>query len=487
MNEGKSVARHASWALTGGFGQALISFIGLVILARLLSPEEFGIAALALMVVRTLNLFCEYLFMETLVQRRNLTSQDIDTAFWTAICVSIFLVLMCFLCSDWIAGIFERTELSVLIRWSSSMLILGAVNGIIIALLRRHMNFRQLTIGNIIGRFFGLVLAIAMAYGNLGAWSLIGQQVGSFAAITVVLWWIMRWRPSLSFSIVSLRQLSPFTVVYLAGEAIKLGSERIFPLLIGYIFGPAVLGLFDLASRISETLGRLVGMATHQITMSIFARQQDARETLRKTIYKATELIAILAIPVFGGLAIVADDVVSSLFGDQWQSAIPLIQLLAIATIIRICSNVINTSLVAIGRPKWRAVKYAAEFVVGSGCLILFEGYGAIATGIAVILRNILTLPIFLYAGKKLIGLRTTALVGAVVKPLVAIILMAITFNYINSVFWLEWPPGLRILSTATAGVILYCSLMWLMVPTLTRKVFTLVCELLPNSQRNKR
>ncbi len=483
MNSSRAIARYASWALLEGVGQVILALIGLIILARILGPDEFGLAALALMVVRTLNILCEFLFMDTLVQRQKLFDKDIDTAFSTTLFISISLVALCFFAAQSVAALFSRAELSGLIRFASLLLLFGGFNGIMVGLLRREFKFRQIATGKLIGRLFGLSLAITMVFTGFGVWSLVAQEIGSFAFASFVFFIISNRRPKLRFSIPSLRKLGQFAVPYVTSLSIRLGNERIFPILVGYLFGPVVLGYFDLASRVSVTLGRLAAVAAHQVTMSIFSRQQDSLSKLRNSMYKATEFLCVIGIPLFGGLAIVAPDLVVVVFGDQWKPAVPLLQLLAVGTMIRFCGNVMHTSLASVGRPIWLGLKYAAEFVVGGSCLFILSGFGSIAVGLAVVIRYILTLPIFLYANSKLIGIEWLTLLSASSKPLLAMILIGVSLLYLNNVVFVEWSHLLRLVTTVLIGVLSYFVLMWFLAPRLVRQAVRLASEMLPRYQ----
>ncbi len=477
MSSKHPVVHNVFWSLFGGTGQAILALAGLIVLARLLSPEDFGLAAISLMVVRSLNLFCEFLFTEALVQHRTLSDKDIDTTFNVSILVAVCLVVVCLTVSHKIGRVFDQPEINLLIRWTSLLLLFGAVNGIFVGLLRRNSNFRELAVVTLVGRSIGLLVAIVMAIKSMGVWSLIAQQVVGYAAISFMLWSILRWRPSLRISMDSLRKLTPFTVSFLGGEIIKLGNERLIPLLVGYIFGPLLLGYFNLASRVAETLGRLVGVTSHQVTMSIFSKQQQKRGKLVKSIYQATEYVCAIAIPLFGGLAIVAPDLVVIVFGSKWESAIVLVQFLAIGTMVRLCGNVLNTSLLAIGQPKWRTVKYAAEFLVGIGCLYAFRHLNSVGIGLTIILMNVLTLPILVLATRITVNLEPNVLLRVFIKPILAMVLMVTVIYCLNSGILLAIPQTMRLFLTIAIGIATYSAMLWIMAPDLLRQLTAPILE----------
>ena len=466
----KSIARFAYWSIFSEGFQALIGVVGLIVLARLLQPEEFGLAAMSLMVVRLLNLFSEFLFTETLIQRKKLLDVDIESAFWASLILASCLIGVASVFSDEIADILGQPEISNLIRLASTMMIFGAMNGIFTGLLRRENKFRELGICVVGGRFLGLLAAVLMAFADMGATSLVAQQVIGFAVTSIALWGVVKWQPRFNLSIHSLQQLLPFSLIFIAGETIKVCTERVIPLIIGVVFGPLVLGYFDLAVRISEAIGRFIGMAAHQVNMSVFSRYQSDNQGLSELIYRATAYVSILGMPLFGALVVIAPDLVTLVFGDKWNPIIPLIQLLAIASMFKLCGFVFNTSILAVGRPKWRAFKYAAEFIVGVSFVLLLRQYGLIGIGVAFILMNVLTFPILIYANKEVVEFGRSMRV--IFSPIIVMVTTGVIVVFLRHQFIWDLPIVVRMLLTIVTVVLVYFVSIGMIAPARIRELY---------------
>lgn len=420
----EKITKSAGWSMLEAFGQVVLSMIGLVVLARILGPKDFGIAMLALAIVQILNLLIEYLFREAIVQRRDLQPGHLDTAFWTIVGLSIVIVAGCWAGADLIAIPFGDPRLAGLLRGMSVTLIFSAVTGITIGWLRRRMMFRQIAIGTVCGRLAGSGTAIAMALSGAGVWSLVGQQIATYVVVALISWHFTQWRPRLHFSIPRLKELSRFALPMLASEAILVGNQRLFYVAVGLLFGPTILGYFSLAARLTETVRDVVGTVTHQLTMSIFAQQQADAAQLRQSVYATMRFTSIIVVPVFTGIALCAPEILTVLFGPTWQPSVPLMRLLAMGSLVGLAFGAVNTALTATGRPVWRLVKNAVDMAVSIGGLFLLAGFGYVVAGSVLLLRQVFSLPPVLIAGGRIIGVGMGGIARSVGPAAIAAIAM---------------------------------------------------------------
>jgi len=450
-----SVARSVSWAATEAIGQVGLSVASLVVLARILEPREFGLATLALVIVQSLNLLVEYLFLEAIVQKKELEAADIDTAFWITLISAAGCFGLCLAVAPSASAFFETPALASLLPWTATALVFAGCNGILVGLFRRNMQFKQVAAGRVLGRLFGAIVAIGMAVGGWGAWSLIGQFVGTSALSAVVFWTQTPYRPRFRVSFRRLSDLSEFAAPYLLGEAVSLGNTRVFPAVVAAIFGPVGLGLFGLATRVSGTLGEVLGTVTHQISMTVFSRKQSDPQAVRAAIYESTAFASLLGFPVFLGLMVTAEDLVIGAFGSRWLDAVPLVQLLALAGCVRFGISFLNTSLAAIGRPIFRFVRYATELIVGLALIFALAPFGVIAAGYAVALRSVLSSPILLKANSDLLHVRPLSLARHVAGPAAAAATMVVSVVALR--MWLvDWPSLSRLAVLVVGGAMVY-------------------------------
>ncbi len=464
-----SVARSVTWAATEAVGQVGLSVASLVVLARLLEPREFGLATLALVIVQSLNLLVEYLFLEAIVQKKKLETADLDTAFWATVLSAGISIGICFAAARLISTLFETPTLASLLPWTSTALAFAGCNGVLVGLFRRNMQFKQVATGRVLGRFVGAVVAIGMAIGGLGAWSLIGQYVATNAASTLMFWKQSTYRPRFRISFRRLADLSGFAVPYLIGESVSLGNTRVFPAVVGAVFGPTALGFFGLASRVANTLGEVLGVATHQVSMSVFSRKQSEPQAVRAAVYESTTFASLLGFPVFVGLIVCAEDLVIGFFGARWIDAVPLVQLLALSGCVRFGVSFLNTSLAAIGRPIVRVIRYAAELVIGLTLVFAFSSSGIIVAGYAVALRSILSAPILLKATYDLIGVRPLTLARHVARPAAAVVAMVVGLSGLKMLL-VDWSSLARLIALVVAGAIFYGVSVKLIAPRLVAR-----------------
>lgn len=464
------IARSALWRTLEALGIAGLQLASLVVLARLLRPADFGLVTLALAIVYMLNLLVENLFVEALIQRDRLDEAHVDTAFWTSFAIAGLLIAVCNLGAGIIAASLGEPELAALLRWMSLLLAFSPLNGVLVALLRRDMKFRGIAVGSLIGRFTGSVLAIGMALSGFGVWSFVGQHLGMFASSALAFWLISDSRPKFRLSRRYLRELGSFALPSLLVKVFSVGNDKAVDLLVNYLFGRIALGYVNFASRIADQLGNLIVEVTHQVSMSVFSRQQNEQAALRESVYGAAEVSCLFALPIFTGLIACAEEFVAVTFGNRWDAVVPLVQLLAGGYMLGLIMGPLYTALKAIGKPAWLLVSSTVDLAVIVAGLFALADFGIIAAGFVAVIRYILTAPIDFYVTRRFIGIRGIVLLRRVSgPPLLAAVTMAVLLLIVKLTALASWSSLARLITLIFLGVVFYGGILWLVAPTFVR------------------
>jgi teichuronic acid exporter len=317
-----------SWSFAETIGLQLIQFIISIILARLLFPEQFGLIGMLTIFMAIAETFLNSGFGSALIQKRNPTQIDICSVFYFNIIIGIFIVALLFFTAPWIAAFYKQQILSPLLRSMSLILLINSFGLIQITMITKNINFKVLTKVNIVSTLVSGLIGIILAINDYGVWSLVVQQITRSLLSTFLLWIFNSWRPSLDFSIRSLREMFRFGSRMLASGLLNQTFENIYLLIIGKLFSAADLGYFTRAQTLQQLPSNTLAVMVARVTFPVFSAIQDDRERLKKGMKKALISLALINFPIMIGLSLIARPLIIILFTEKWIESAPYIQLL---------------------------------------------------------------------------------------------------------------------------------------------------------------
>jgi O-antigen/teichoic acid export membrane protein len=343
----------AVWALLDKWMTRALTTVVFVILARLLTPSELGIVALALIVRHSLAVFIDQGFSEAIVQAPVLERQYINTAFWTAISTGVFLALVTIVTAPLVANYFlGDVSATPLLRVLALSLVFTALSTTQSALLQRDLAFRELAIRRIVAQFVAGTAAIVAAFLGAGAWSIVLQTLLQGGIGAVILWHYSPWRPAFEFHTSDFRALAAFGISMLGIDILTVVQQQADNFLVGRSLGAAALGIYAVAFRfyfviVDATISSVAGVA-----LSTFSRVQQNLPAIRRAFLLGTRLTTIVALPFFAGMAVVAPEMILVVVGRQWDAAAPVLRALCPSGLILCLSYLDRSLMVALGRPR---------------------------------------------------------------------------------------------------------------------------------------
>lgn len=450
-----------AWTALESFGVSGLSIIGLIIIARCVSPEELGIAAMALSIVQLLNIPVEFLFMDALIRKKDAEQIDYDTAYCVSVASGIFLSLLCWLLSEPVAHLFNMPALAPVLAWMGLSIAATGFGSVIIARQRREMEFRALAIRSFAGRLIGVGGAIAVALMGGGAWAIVAQQVLMVSCSSAVLWLQSTRRPSLRFSYTHFIDLARFGKNTVAIVGINYSIQRLFTLFVGAGLSSAAAGYINLAFRVVDILRDIVSGVVIQLALPMFTRTSEDKEKTKHIYGKATALTCTITYPLFAGLALCSADFITFVFGVQWTEAAPCVTLLALLTLVHFSRLYSNSILTANGYPHLPVLPDLGALVVIVICTPLF-GTASLMAAIGVwALRLCVSLPIDVYNIRKVFSIGTAQQFSGALKPLISCVAMAGTVIALHSVLG-NYSIFMRLAMEATAGALTYAAVLLL-------------------------
>jgi O-antigen/teichoic acid export membrane protein len=325
---GSQVRRGLRWKLLSQTTVQVFRVVVGILLARLLSPHDYGLAGMVLIISGVVLAFSDLALGAALVQRRSLTERDKSTVFWTSIAGGLVLTVIGVLIAGPVSHFYHEPEVRGLFAVFSLTFLITSLGTTQRAVLTREMDFRSLEVRSMVGMFFGGVVGVAMAVAGFGPWAIVLQQLGTAVCSTVMLWFASSWRPGLVFSWASLRRLGGFSGNVLAQRLLYYGHENAGSIFIGRFLGAAALGTFTVAYNVILIPFSRICIPVAEVLFPAFSRLQDERDRLAESWVRATRLVAVISIGPLLGLIVVAPDFVEVVLGHQWIDAVPVIQIL---------------------------------------------------------------------------------------------------------------------------------------------------------------
>ena len=318
-------------------------------LARLLDPASFGLVAMVGVYLAFVAMFVDQGLSTALIQRKDLESEHIHTAFWCTNIAGLFLFALSLVLAPWIARLMAEPQLVPLIRWASVALLLGSLASVPHALFVREMDFRRPAIRTLLANLGGGVVGIGLALGGYGVWALVFQQITAAAVGAAFIFAVSSYRPKLVLSISHLRDLIAVSGAVFGTSLLWFISSRADQFFIGRFLGAGPLGFYSVAQRLPDLIRNAISNPVGAVSLPAMSRMQGDHERLAKAVYTGMVPVAVVGFPVFLGLAAAAPVLVPLVFGAKWEPSVLLLQLLAIYTLINFLQIFNHPLLIATG------------------------------------------------------------------------------------------------------------------------------------------
>lgn len=313
--------RGVAWSGIDNVAQYGVSFVIGVILARLLSPDDYGLIGLTAIFTAICTALINGGFGTALIRKKNATEDDYYTAFVVNIGMSLFLYLILFLCAPLIASFFGREELTALTRVSSMGIIIAGLSVVQQVRLIKAINFKTQTKISISAVTISGIVGIIMAFCGCGVWSLVAQQLINNILRTFLLWLNNKWIPKLRFSILSFKELFGFGWKIMLSWLLDSVWKQLYQVIVGKFYSPATLGQYTRAKGYSELLSSNLTSVIQRVTYPVLSTIQDDKVRLvaaYRNIIKTTMFVTASSIIFLGAIS---EPFIYCLIGPKWHEA----------------------------------------------------------------------------------------------------------------------------------------------------------------------
>jgi polysaccharide transporter, PST family len=405
MSRTATALRSAIWVMVESWLVRLVSLVAFLALARLLTPADFGVMALAGIYLTFCTFIIDQGFGTALVQRADLEHEHLDAAFWVQLAIGLAIAGITVGAAAWVAAFFAEPRLTEVLQVLALFPAITALTLAQQAQLKRQFEFRTLAVRHIVSAVAGAVIGIALALLGYGVWSLVAQMLGGAVVGLIVLWRASSWRPRFAFSLRHFRDLVGFGTSVFVHELVWTLAYQIDRLLLGRFAGAGPVGVYTVAQRLVSIIGEVLVVGLQGIVVPVFARVQHDREALSRGLFRAYRLIAFVAFPAFAGLALVAPELVPIILGAKWVEATPVVQASALPTLLYALGFFLSNVLTAIGRPGLRLLLTTIQTIASAVFILAVIPSGPAAVALAMGAAALLAYIINVIMLQRLIGL----------------------------------------------------------------------------------
>ncbi len=372
----KKAASGMVWTALQKYSTMFISFVSGIILARLLTPHDYGCIGMLAIFMVLAEAFIDGGFGSALIQKKQPTQEDYSTIFFWNLGMAVLMYSILFFCAPAIARFYDIPLLCDVLRVQGVILFIYAFNIVQRNQLKKKLNFKVLSIVTITTSLIALSVTIFMAYKGFGVWALVAQNIITAAIPAMVFWFYIKWRPIWTFSWKSFKELFSFGFYMFLTHLLNNFGTQIQGLLIGRVYNPSTMGYYSKALGTERLATSSISSIITQVTYPLYAAVQDDKNAMINIIKRLTVTIAYITFPFVFILILTAKPIFVLLYSDRWLQSVPYFQVLCLAGLVNCLINVNIQTISAIGKSKvmfvWTLIKRTIGIALVVVGLMLF-------------------------------------------------------------------------------------------------------------------
>lgn len=317
------------WSFLNQFANYGIQFAIGIVMARLLSPADYGITALPAVFMAVAGIFVDGGgFGSALVRKPEITEKDLATSFYYSIVVGLFCYLSLFFASPWIAAFYNAPILKDIMKVTAIGFLIGPLNIPQTIILKRRLDFKTPTKVNITCRILSGIVGLTLAFIGYGVWALVLSSLFSSIVSLILNWWVVRWYPKTGWSKESFKYLWNYGNKMMGAQLLNTLYNNITPVIIGKFFSPALLGVYNRAQGYAALPSNNISGAISSVTFPVISKIQDDPERLERAYRKMLRTAAFIIFPLMMVLSALARPLIIVMITEKWEACILLLQII---------------------------------------------------------------------------------------------------------------------------------------------------------------
>ncbi len=391
------------WKLMERGGTQGIQFIVQIILARLLLPEDFGAIAIVMVFISLAQVFVHSGLNTALIQSKDADDVDFSSVFYLSLFVAALLYILIYFTAFFTADFYRDPILIPVLRVLALTLFFGAFNSIQNAYISRNMMFKKLFYSSVGAILISGTTGIIAAYMGFGVWALVIQQLINQISITIIMWFTVKWRPKLIFSIKRVTKLFSFGWKLLASSLLNALYVDIRTLIIGRFYTPSVLGYYNRGQQFPKVIVSNISGSIQSVMLPTLSANQDNTKRVKEMMRRAIKTSSFMIFPMMIGMAVVAEPLVKIVLTDKWLPAVPFLQIFCASYALMPIHTANLQAINALGRSDIFLRLEIIKKIIGLIILVISLQFGVYAIALGQVISGIISTFINAYPNKELL------------------------------------------------------------------------------------
>lgn len=451
-----SVLKNFMWKFLERGGVQGLQFVISIILARLLLPSDYGILALVIIFINIANVFIQSGMNISLIQKKVVDQLDYSSVFYLSLGIASLLYVLLYFVAPLIARFYENQSLVSVLRVLALTLFPGAFNSIQNAIISRTMQFKRLFYSSVGSGIVSGIVGISLAYLGYGIWALVFQQLTSQVCITLILWFTVKWRPTLQFSLDRVKVLFPFGWKLLISSLLDTTYRDLRSLIIGKVYTPYMLGYYNRGEHFPKLVISNINGSIQSVMLPALAAQQDYTERVKSMMRRSIVTSSFIVFPLMVGLAVVAKPLVLLLLTEKWLPSVPFLQIFCFSYALWPIHTANLQAINAMGRSDIFLKLEIIKKILGLAILAISLPFGVYYLALGQVVSGIISSFINAYPSKKLLNYSY----GEQMKDILPSLLLSMVMGVIvYLLLFLGLSPLITMLLQIVVGALVYVGL----------------------------
>lgn len=449
----KTVTSNMMWRFMERFGAYIVSFVISVVLARILEPSTYGVVALMTVVITFLDVFVTGGFASSLIQDKYATEKDYNTLLVFNVIFSLCLYFLLFLISPVVAEYYGIYELKWLIRISGISLFISGIKNLQYAYVAKKLQFKKFFYATIGGTLFSGIIGVLMAINGFGAWALVVQSLANHFIDSLVLWYVIDWRPKLEFSVSLWKKHFSFGWKVLVYKIIYNIANSVRQLVIGKKYGSDDLSFYNRGKAYPNIIGQNISSAVNSVMYPVLAKTQDDYNQFNEILEKSYNINTFVMLPISVGFFSVAESFIHLLLGEKWLPCVPYIRIFCVVIFFNSIEGIISNGPMALGKSTASMLLGITECLLSILFLIIAIPFGVMAIGYSMIVSSITNCIIYAIFLRWMSGLNIYRCLRSSADTVLSTIIMGAIVLSINKI---QFPYYLTFIIQIIIGITVY-------------------------------
>lgn len=381
-----------------------VSFVVSIVLARLLDPEHYAVVSMTMIFISIANVFVSEGIGKALVQKHNATQEDFSSVFYVNLSLSILLYIVLFFCAPIISSFYHEPVLVSTLRVLSLRLPLAAVNSIQHAYVARNMQFKLFFKATIVGTVISAGVGLTLAYFGFGVWALVAQYLTNSFIDTIMLWFMVKWRPKLLFNYSRVKGLLRFGASILLSGLINSLYNNLSSFLIGKWYTKSDLAYFTKGKHYPELIITNINSSLGTVLYPAFSKLQKNTARLKEAMKKAIRIDTFIIFPMMVLLFVLSPELVSLLLTDKWLPCVIYIRISCIYLSLYPINTTNLQAIMALGEGRTYLRLNIIKKVIGVVLILCVLPLGVVWVALCEILVSIISVVVNVSANKRLLN-----------------------------------------------------------------------------------